>query len=708
MDKTHFQKLINQPKSFINRELSWIRFNERVLEEAADKSHPILERLKFLAIFSSNLDEFFMIRVSGLKEQVNAEIIERPADGLSPAEQLQKIQQMLNPLIQRHQHLLQNEVLPELRKKGVRLRTYALLSESQKKYVSDYFHQHLFPILTPLAVDPSHPFPQLRNMGLNLLVELKENNKKAEIKIAVVPIPTIVPRFLYFHDKKKTDIILLEDIIEEHIEALFPNMKIMDISRFRITRNADLDIAEAEADDLLKLIEKELRKRRLGSVIRLEVSKTMSPDSRKFLVEECGLEETDVYEVDGHIGTERFFKLMEIVQNPDLKDEPFVPSIPEQILQSKDIFEAIRKRDILLHHPYDSFSPVIDLIQQAAKDPSVLAIKQTLYRTSGSKSPIVQALKEAAANGKEVTALIELKARFDEETNIVWAKELERGGVNVVYGLLGLKTHCKVMLIVRQEKNEIRHYVHLSTGNYNESSAKVYTDIGLLTCNPDIGQDISELFNFLTGYSRQENWRKILVAPVNLRESFVELIDECIREQKPEQPSHIRMVMNSLVDPELIAKLYEASYAGVKIELLVRGICCLVPGLKDLSENITVKSIVGRFLEHCRIFHFESNGSRKLFCGSADWMPRNLNRRVELVFPIESQETQEELLEILDHLFKDNQKARILQPDGTYSRSALVEGEESFSAQDYFLQEAIRKQKYLESIIYRYEPNPNK
>ena len=699
MDKANFQKQINNPKSFINRELSWIRFNERVLEEAADKSHPVMERLKFLAIFSSNLDEFFMIRVSGLKEQVDAEIIERPVDGLSPAEQLHKIHQMLSPLIHRHQHILKDEVLPELRKKGVKLRSYSLLSESQKKDVADYFHQKLFPVLTPLAVDPSHPFPQLRNMGLNLLVELRTPFRKGELKIAVVPIPTIVPRFMYFHDKRKTDIILLEDIIEAHIEALFPNMKILDISRFRITRNADLDITEAEADDLLKLIEKELRKRRLGSVIRLEVSSSMSTESRKFLIEECGLEPTDVYEIDGHIGSDSFFKLMEIVQNPDLKDEPFVPTVQERIRQSKDIFEAIRKHDILLHHPYDAFYPVIELIQQASKDPSVLAIKQTLYRTSGSKSPIVQALKEAAANGKEVTALIELKARFDEETNIVWAKELERGGVNVVYGLLGLKTHCKVTLIVRQEKGEIRHYVHLSTGNYNESSAKIYTDIGLLTCNPEIGKDVTELFNVLTGYSRQDAWRKILVAPVNMRQSFVSLIEECIREHKPEAPSRIRIVMNSLVDPEMIIKLYEASVHGVKIDLIVRGICCLVPGVKELSENITVRSIVGRFLEHSRIFHFESGGNYKLFCGSADWMPRNLNRRVELVFPIESADIQDDLLTILDQMFSDNQKARFLQSDGTYSRQNLVEEVESFSAQEFFLQEAIRRQKVLDSLF---------
>lgn len=688
---------LSNPRYFVNREISWIRFNERVLEEARNTGNPLLERLKFLAIFSSNLDEFFMIRVAGLKEQIHNNIFEPAADGMKPREILHEISQMVHPMVERQSQLLSDEILPALRKKGIRLRNYNTLNQHQAQELKKYFKEKIFPVITPLAVDSGHPFPKLRSLGLNLLVELKTPFKRNETKVAVVPVPQLLPRFIPVPSRKGDDFVLLEHFLKEHLDLLFPNMKIIRVSEFRITRNADIDISEAEADDLLKQIERELRKRRLGTVIRLEVNDKMSPEARKFLMEMNGLTDADVYDVSSFLDLASFMSLMDL-DYPELKDEPFTPALNTHIIRSGNIFQAIKNQDILLHHPYDAFHHVVEFVQEAAKDPSVLAIKMTLYRTSG-KSPIVQALKDAVANGKQVTALIELKARFDEETNIVWAKEMERVGVNVVYGLLGLKTHCKTCLVVRQEEDQIVRYVHLGTGNYNVRSSRIYTDFGIFTCNPEIGKDVSELFNMLTGYSRQEHWRKISVAPVNLRENLVSKINDCIRHHSIEKPSTIRLVMNALVDPVMIQYLYKASRKGVKIDLIVRGICSLIPGIKEVSENITVRSIVGRFLEHSRIYCFTCNGNTQVFLGSADWMQRNLNRRIEVMFPAEKGEIKEQILKSLDLMFSDNANARMMGTDGIYKKTKRNEADKEINCQQIFLNEAIRRQKIIDTII---------
>jgi polyphosphate kinase len=687
---------LSNPKNFINREISWIRFNERVLDEARNTRHPLLERLKFLSIFSSNLDEFYMIRVAGLKEQIHNNIYEPAADGMKPSESLKLISDLLHPLVQQQSDLISEDIIPELRKKGVRIRSTNTLTQTQSLELKKYFKEKIFPVITPLAVDSGHPFPKLRSLGLNLLVELKTPFKRNENKIAVVPVPQSLPRFIPVSSRRGDDFVVLEQLLKEHLDLLFPNMKIIRVSEFRITRNADIDLSEAEADDLLKQIERELRKRRLGTVIRLEVSSKISPESRRFLMEMNALSEQEVYDIPSFLDIASFMSLMDL-DYPELKDLPFTPALNTHIVRHDNIFQAIRSQDILLHHPYDSFHHVIEFVQEAAKDPNVMAIKMTLYRTSG-KSPIVQALKDAVANGKQVTALIELKARFDEETNIVWAKELERVGVNVVYGLLGLKTHCKTCLVVRQEEDQILRYVHLGTGNYNVRSSKIYTDLGIFTCNPEIGKDVSELFNMLTGYSRQEKWRKISVAPVNLRESFVKMLNECIRSHTPENPSSVRLVMNALVDPQMIQHLYRASRKGVKVELIIRGICCLIPGMKDLSENISVRSIVGRFLEHARIYSFTCNGNTRLYLGSADWMQRNLNRRIEVMFPVESSDLKSYILNVLDIGFKDTVNARILGADGMYRRLKKREGEKEVNCQQIFLQEAMRRQRIIDTI----------
>jgi polyphosphate kinase len=581
--------------------------------------------------------------------------------------------------------------------------TYRQLKAAQRKYVDDYFREKIFPILTPLAIDPAHPFPKLRSLNLNLWVELEGEEPNPERRVAVVPVPALLPRFISFEEDEGYTFILIEKVIAEHLDMLFQHLTISRVSTFRVTRNADLDISEAEADDLLKLIERELRKRRLGMVIRLEVQDDIPADALNYLREALGLEKPDVYRIAGPLGLESFFQLIGECDLKHLKDEPFTPVLDPQVASSKDIFEAIRKGDIILHHPYESFTPVIELLNEAARDPKVLAIKQTLYRTGG-RSNIVAALKDAVERGKQVTALVELKARFDEETNISWARELERAGVNVVYGMMGLKTHSKLLLVIRQEEDGLRHYVHMSTGNYNERTAKVYTDVGLLTCDPDIGNDVLELFNVLTGYSRQTQWRKLFVAPLNMRQNFLERIDRCIAAQTPEQPSRIQLIMNSLVDLEMIDALYKASSAGVQIDLIIRGICCLVPGVPGQSENITVRSIVARFLEHTRIFAFNYGGVQEIYAGSADWMPRNLDRRIETVFPIQRPELQREAQEIIEMMLADNVKARLLQPDGTWikvsslPKMAGAKREAAVSVQEYFLAKARKRQKLVNTI----------
>lgn len=685
-----------KPAYFFNRELSWLKFNERVLEEANDPSHPLLERLKFLAIFNNNLDEFFMIRVAGLKEQINANIVQRKADGLSPEEQLLEINRMLVPMLEEHSRIMKQELAPGLKKHKIYFKTFDALRQQQKDYLEASFEQKLFPILTPLAFDSAHPMPKLRGLGINLLVELQEPFDRAEPKLAFVPIPISINRFFVFRNDPGYDVVAIEEVISRFIGSLFPNMVITNVSTFRLTRNADLEISEDEADDLLKYIERELRKRRLGTIIRLELDKRMKEENKEFLRNLFQLEPEDVYQYDGYLASSHFFQLMGEIDVKELKDPPFAPALNRHVLKSPDIFTAIRQKDILLYHPYDSFNPVVEMIQSAAHDPQVLAIKMTLYRTSGD-SPVIRALKEAAENGKQVTTLIELKARFDEESNIHRAREMEQSGINVVYGMLGLKTHCKTLLILREEQDGIAPYMHLGTGNYNEKTAKLYTDVSYLTCNRELGADVAELFNVLTGYSRQEDWRQIYVAPINMRERFKYLIDECIKHHSKERPSRIRVVVNSLVDPGLILALYEASRNGVKVELIVRGICCLAPGIKGVSENIVVKSIVGRFLEHQRIYVFEYNAKTLAYFGSADWMQRNLNRRIEVIIPVLDPDVKQQLLTIVNALGRDNLKARFLQPDGSYVKKMPDEGVQGFSAQQYFMDIARRKQKFTDT-----------
>jgi len=682
---------------FFNRELSWIKFNLRVLEEGQDPNNPLLERLKFCAIFISNLDEFFMIRVAGLKEQVKARLHKKTPDGMTAEEQIDKIHQYLIPILNQHTQTLYYQILPLLEKENIKILKVNELNYEEKKFVLNYFTEKIFPVVTPLAIDPSHPFPKLRNLNLNLIIELFNENNPDEPLISVIPIPSILPPVIHFKYKEGYNFVLLEDIISEYLDTFFSGMKILNVSKFKITRNADLDISEAEADDLLKLIEKELRKRNLGSVIRLEMTENISEFSKRVLLESLEeLNDKDIYIKEHLIDTNALWEIYKTVDLPHLKDEPFTPALNPIIAKSDNIFDAIKTKDILLWQPYDSFNHVIDLIKEAANDPNVLAIKITLYRTSGSKSPIVAALKDAVIRGKNVTALIELKARFDEQKNITWARELESEGVNVVYGVMGLKTHCKVCLIVRKEGDDIRNYVHLSTGNFNEISARIYTDITLFTCNPEITKDVSELYNLLTGYSKQQHWRKILVAPVSMRNQFKEMLQNCIKYHSEDNPSSIKIVMNSLVDPEMIKMLYCASNKGIKVQLLIRGICCLVPGVKGLSENITVRSIVGRFLEHSRIYYFEFNQKKLIYCGSADWMERNLDRRVEVAFPILDKDNQDRILEILEIFFRGNVKTRILNSNGEYIKPEIKD--KPFNVQNTFIELAELQQKYIDTI----------
>lgn len=677
---------------YINRELSWLKFNDRVLEEAEYDGHPLLERLKFVSIFSSNLDEFFMIRVAGLKEQVAAGIQEVPADGLTAAQQLEEISRHVHEAVERQARILNEQLLPRLARKGLRLRKIRSLGKDQKSFLETYFRKRVFPVLTPLAVDPTHPFPQLKGLGLNLLVEIRERNN-TKYSTAVIHIPSSLPRFIQIPTQgEKYDFVLLEDLIRKYAGTLFPDMKLGKMSEFRITRNADLDLSEAEADDLLKLIERELRKRRLGTLIRLEVSREMSKTSRKNLLKITGLSKEDVYDIPTFLDLSAFMYLLK-VQVKELKDTPFSPTLNERFLRGKGVFESLQEGDVLLHHPYDSFSHVEDFVMEAAKDPQVLAIKQTLYRTNGD-SPIVEALKIAVENGKQVTALIELKARFDEQNNIEWAKELDRSGVNVVYGVLGLKTHCKICMVLRQESNEIQRYLHLSTGNYNSNTAKIYTDLSLMTCDEEMGEDASELFNLLTGYSRQRSWRKFLVAPATLREDIMEAIRQCRLRHTPSTPARIMMAMNSLVDPGIIQALYEASQAGVKVDLVIRGICCLRPGIKGVSEHIRVKSIVGRFLEHTRIFSFETGEQHNIFIGSADLMQRNLNRRVELVFPLVEENSKQQCYSILKALWNDQSTSRFLCPDGSYTAPART----GYHVQKGLIDLADERKKLVDTI----------
>lgn len=671
---------LNDPQYYFNRELSWLEFNKRVLAEATDPRTPLLERLKFLAIFSSNLDEFFMVRVAALKQQVAANVRKLPPDGRTPSEQLELISQRLPAIvIEQHQHF-EKVLRPQLAREGIYLLDYMDLNQEQRVYLQNYFEEQIFPVLTPLAVDPSHPFPHISNLSLNLAVVVKDPETKEEL-FARVKVPAVLPRFVLLpedlrHRQKKHAVIWtgipLEQVIAHNLEYLFPGMNIQEYHLFRITRNADLAVEEDEADDLLLAIEQELRKQRLGgSVVRLEIQSTMPEAVRGMLIEELELKDKDVYEVEGLLGLRDLMSFLSLPL-PELKDPVWTSQIPPRLRvaasdeQVEDLFGVIRQSDLLLHHPYHSFSGTVQrFITHAAHDSQVLAIKMTLYRTSGD-SPIVKALISAAENGKQVSVLVELKARFDEKNNINWARKLEQSGVHVVYGLVGLKTHTKVVLVVRREDNSIRRYVHIGTGNYNPKTAKLYTDLGILSCREELGADLTDLFNYLTGYSRQRSYRKLLVAPVNLRDRFLFLIHREIEHCHQGHSGRIVAKMNALVDPQIIATLYEASIAGVQIDLIVRGMCCLRPGVKNLSENIRVISIVGRYLEHSRLFYFYNQGKEEVYIGSADWMTRNLDRRVEAVVPVEDPDGLKDLQEILGVMLADNRQAWELQPDGQY------------------------------------------
>ncbi len=695
---------LRDPQYYFNREMSWLEFNNRVLHEAFDPRTPLLERLKFLAIFSSNLDEFFMVRVAALKQQVEAQVTKRTPDGRSPSEQLDMISQRLRPMVtQQHKHFEQ-ALRPLLAAKGIYLLDYIDLNQEQRTYLQKYFDEQIFPVLTPLAIDPGHPFPYISNLSLNLAVVIRDPIADEEL-YARVKVPNILPRFLVLPQELRQSQrdalaiwsgVPLEQVIAHNLESLFPGMNIQEYYPFRITRDGDLELEEDEADDLLLAIEQELRKRRFGgSIVRLEVHASTPEPLREMLRGEMDLSENDVYEIEGLLCLRDLFALMDLPV-PELKDPPRKPSLPPRLRRGgdatlegeieEDFFAVIRKQDVMVHHPYHSFSSTVQrFITQAAYDPNVLAIKMTLYRTSGD-SPIVNALIAAAENGKQVSALVELKARFDEENNINWARKLESVGVHVVYGLVGLKTHTKVVLVVRREEGRIRRYVHIGTGNYNPKTARLYTDIGLLSCREELGADLTDLFNYLTGYSRQQSYRRLLVAPVNLRDRMISLIRRETEHARDGRHARIVAKMNALIDPYIIATLYEASQAGVQIDLIVRGMCCLRPQLAGISDNIRVVSIVGRFLEHSRIFYFHNNGNSEVFIGSADWMPRNLDRRVEAVTPVEDPGISKDLQEILGIMLSDNRQAWDLQADGHYVQRRPTTDSQELSSQKILME----------------------
>lgn len=688
------------PDYYRNRELSWIGFNERVLSEAKDKQIPLFERLKFLSITASNLDEFFMIRVASLKDMVHAGYTKPDIAGMTAKEQLEKISVKTHELVQEQYRTYNRSLLPALQGAGLCVvERHEKLTKKQAEYVDQYFEENVYPVLTPMAMDSARPFPLIRNKSLNIgaLIRKKDAKKgKEELEFATVQVPSVLPRIVDIPSEEEgmRTVILLEEIIERNIGKLYLSNEVVCAHQFRIMRNADLSIDEDDAADLLKEIQKQLKKRQWGEVIRLEFNEKMDKRLQKFLKTEFDIRDEDTFAVNGPIDLTFLMKLYGIDGFEKYKVPKHVPAQVPALMNGRSIFENIRRGDILLHHPYMTFDPVVDFVRQAAKDPDVLAIKQTLYRVSGN-SPIIAALAQAAENGKQVCVLVELKARFDEENNIVWAKMLEKAGCHVIYGLLGLKTHSKITLVVRKEDSGIRRYVHLGTGNYNDSTAKMYTDCGLLTCDERIGQDATAVFNMLSGYSEPDSWNKLAVAPIWLRDRFLHLISMEEENAKKGNKARIIAKMNSLCDREIIAALYKASAAGVKIDLIVRGICCLKTGIPGISENITVRSIVGNFLEHSRIFYFYANGSEEIYMGSADWMPRNLDKRVEIIFPVEDEVLKEEVIHILDIQLRDNIKAHILQTDGSYKKEDR-RGKEALNSQDYFCREAQERAKVPE------------
>lgn len=688
---------LTSPTLYLNRELSLLEFQRRVMEEACDEKAPLLERLKFLAIFGSNMDEFFMVRVSGIRKQVEAGIAEPSMDGLTPRDELAAIRKLSQELLHEAQQYFQRKILPKLDKAGVHVLEYGKLTALQKQRADTYFKDVIYPILTPLALDPSHPFPHISNLSLNLAIVIRD--KKGNEKFARLKIPDTLPRLIPIKRssgaaRKDGTIpyhhyfVWLDQLIAANLDALFPGMEVVAAHPFRIVRDADIEIQELEADDLLETMQQNIRKRKFGSVIQVAVHPTMPENIRELLVDNLEVSENDVYKLNHPLGLGSLWQLYNNVERHDLKDIPYKPRIPKSFKHLNtpaDIFDVIRDENVIIHHPYDSFSPVIDFLNAAARDPLVLAIKQTVYRV-GSNAPVVEALLEAAERGKQVAVLVELKARFDEESNIGWARALEQVGVHVVYGLVGLKTHCKVTMVVRREGEGIRRYLHLATGNYNAVTSRIYEDIGVFTCDEDMGTDATDLFNYLTGYSTKQDYKKLLVAPVNLRQKLENLTKREIRHAGDGKSARIIFKMNSMVDSRMIQLLYQASQAGVQVDLLVRGICCLRPGIKGISDNIRVHSIVGRYLEHSRIYYFQNNGDEEIYLGSADLMPRNLNHRVEVVFPVENKSQVLHLREkILDRYLKDNTRARVLQADGSYVRIKPLEDEKPFDIQNHLM-----------------------
>ncbi len=685
---------MTQNERFTNRELSWLAFNKRVLSEAKDNHLPLMERLKFLSITASNLDEFFMVRVASLKDQVNAGYTKKDIAGMTSKEQIDAILKETHKFTTAQYNTYNRSFLPSLKKNGLKIVTeFEKLTEEQADYVDNYFQKEVFPVLTPMAVDSSRPFPLIRNRSLNIGALLMDKKKKGTIDFATVQVPSVLPRVVTIptDGDNCTTVILLEQIIEKNIQKLFLNYRVLCQAPFRVMRNADLSIDEDEAADLLIEIEKQLKKRQWGEAIRLEVEDNIDKRLLKTLRKEFNLSEDAIFKINGPLDLTFLMKVYDIEGFDHLKEPKYIPQQPKMLDASKDLFEQIREHDILLHHPYETFDPVVNFVKKAASDPNVLAIKQTLYRVS-SHSPIIASLAQAAENGKQVSVLVELKARFDEENNIVWAKKLEKAGCHVIYGLVGLKTHSKITLVVRKEEDEIRRYVHLGTGNYNDSTAKLYTDMGMFTSKTRYGEDATAVFNMLSGYSEPLVWNKLSLAPLWLRGKFLSLIEREKEHAKNGRPARIIAKMNSLCDPGIIEALYDASEAGVEIDLIVRGICCLRAGIKGLSEHIRVRSIVGTFLEHSRIFYFENNGNAEYYMGSADWMPRNLDKRVEILFPVEDPILQEEIYHILHIQLSDTKKAHLLMPDGHYVK-VDQRGKTPLNSQLYFCEEAMANAK---------------
>ena len=687
MDK---EKDYLKPEYYENRELSWLKFNHRVLNEARDKSIPLLERLKFVSITSSNLDEFFMVRVASLKDMVHAGYKKKDIAGMTAKEQLEAINKDTRGLVEMQYSTYNRSLVPMLHNHGIEIiQAFEELTEEQGEYVDRYFEETVYPVLTPMAVDASRPFPLIRNKSLNIAALLnKKGDKKEELEFATVQVPSVLSRIVQIpsSEEGKKTFILLEQVIERNIHRLFLNYHVVCAYPYRIMRNADLTIDEDEAEDLLQEIRNMLKKRQWGEVIRLEVEDKVDKRLLGILKEDLHIAQEDIFKINGPLDLTFLMKMYGIEGEDELRYAPYQPQRVPKIVPGEDIFEAIRKGDILLHHPYQTFDPVVDFIRQASVDPDVLAIKQTLYRVSGN-SPIIASLAQAAENGKQVSVLVELKARFDEENNIVWAKKLEKAGCHVIYGLVGLKTHSKIALVVRREEDGIRRYVHLGTGNYNDSTAKLYTDLGMFTCSEAIGEDATAVFNMLSGYSEPPSWNKLAVAPIWLRKRFLKLIKREIKHAQAGKEAFIKAKMNSLCDRDVIAALYEASAAGVKIDLVVRGICCLRVGIPGVSENITVHSIVGNFLEHSRIFWFHNDGQEEIYMGSADWMPRNLDRRVEIMFPVENETLMDQVRHILGTQLADNTKSHILQPDGSYEKIDK-RGKRLVNSQQQFCEEA--------------------